>query len=109
MSYTLNPGWSQGQVLTSIVADRGCRNTAQLISAFRSEDQIVAVMPYHRSDDFRVSQGLLFNAREAKLQQYTVASSCFTNTSIHRTCANTFGAFSGHSTILTNGASYIVM
>ncbi|KAH8083700.1 kinase-like domain-containing protein [Filobasidium floriforme] len=33
---------------------RGCRNTAQLISAFRSEDQIVAVMPYHRSDDFRL-------------------------------------------------------
>lgn len=36
---------------------RGCRNTAQLITAFRSEDQVIAVMPFHESDDFRVNRG----------------------------------------------------
>ncbi|KZV87367.1 kinase-like protein [Exidia glandulosa HHB12029] len=31
----------------------GCRNVAQLITAFRERDQVVAVMPYHRNVDFR--------------------------------------------------------
>lgn len=35
---------------------RGCRHVSQLITAFRQEDQVVAIMPYHRNDDFRVSK-----------------------------------------------------
>jgi len=34
---------------------RGCRHVAQIITAYRVEDQIVAVMPYQRSTDLRVS------------------------------------------------------
>lgn len=34
---------------------RGCANLSYLITAFRTEDQIVAVMPYTRHVDFRVS------------------------------------------------------
>jgi cell division control protein 7 len=33
---------------------RGCRNVSQIITAFRHEDQVVAIMPYHRNMDFRV-------------------------------------------------------
>ncbi|KAK8850506.1 hypothetical protein IAR55_004424 [Kwoniella newhampshirensis] len=32
---------------------RGCRNVSQLITAFREEDQVIIVLPFHRSDDFR--------------------------------------------------------
>ncbi|QRV87926.1 cell division control protein 7 [Ceratobasidium sp. AG-Ba] len=32
---------------------RGCRHVSQLITAFRDEDQVVCVMPYHPSEDFR--------------------------------------------------------
>ncbi|KAL0949211.1 hypothetical protein HGRIS_009290 [Hohenbuehelia grisea] len=32
---------------------RGCRHVSQLITAFRHRDQVVAIMPYHRNDDFR--------------------------------------------------------
>lgn len=32
----------------------GCRHISQLITAFRYRDQVVAVMPYCRNDDFRV-------------------------------------------------------
>jgi cell division control protein 7 len=32
----------------------GCRNIAFLISAFRHEDQVIAVMPYEKHQDFRV-------------------------------------------------------
>ncbi|WWC92267.1 uncharacterized protein L201_007221 [Kwoniella dendrophila CBS 6074] len=39
--------------LAILEALRGCRNVSQLISAFREEDQIIIVLPYHRSDDFR--------------------------------------------------------
>ena len=40
----------------SIMEDcRGCRHTSQLITAFRQADQVVAIMPYQRHDDFRVS------------------------------------------------------
>lgn len=38
---------------------RGCRHVAQLITAFRARDQVVAIMPYHRNDDFRVSPILI--------------------------------------------------
>ncbi|QRW16075.1 kinase domain protein [Rhizoctonia solani] len=34
-------------------AARGCRHVGQLITAFRDEDQVVCVMPFHRSVDFR--------------------------------------------------------
>ena len=33
---------------------RMCRHVSQLITAFRHEDQVVAIMPYHRNEDFRV-------------------------------------------------------
>lgn len=33
---------------------RACRHVSQLITAFRHEDQVVAIMPYHRNEDFRV-------------------------------------------------------
>jgi hypothetical protein len=33
---------------------RGCRHVAQIITAYRVEDQIVAVMPYQRSADLKV-------------------------------------------------------
>jgi cell division control protein 7 len=33
---------------------RGCRHVSQLITAFRHDDQVVAIMPYHRNEDFRV-------------------------------------------------------
>jgi cell division control protein 7 len=40
----------------SILEDvRGCRHVSQLITAFREADQVVAIMPYHRNEDFRVS------------------------------------------------------
>nr|ODN89954.1 CDC7 protein kinase [Cryptococcus depauperatus CBS 7841] len=32
---------------------RGCRNVSQLITAFREEDQVIIVLPYHPCDDFR--------------------------------------------------------
>jgi hypothetical protein len=35
---------------------RGCRNTIQLITAFRHNDQVFAVMPYQPNDDYRVSK-----------------------------------------------------
>ncbi|KLO14549.1 kinase-like protein [Schizopora paradoxa] len=31
----------------------GCRHVAQLITAFRHHDQVVAIMPYQRNEDFR--------------------------------------------------------
>lgn len=34
---------------------RGCRHVSQLITAFRHDDQVAIVMPYHRNEDFRVS------------------------------------------------------
>ncbi|KAF8524587.1 kinase-like domain-containing protein, partial [Hysterangium stoloniferum] len=38
----------------SILEDvRGCRHVSQLITAFREADQVVAIMPYHRNEDFR--------------------------------------------------------
>lgn len=33
---------------------RGCRHVSQLITAFRHDDQVAIVMPYHRNEDFRV-------------------------------------------------------
>jgi cell division control protein 7 len=33
---------------------RGARHVSQLITAFRHEDQVVAIMPYHAHEDFRV-------------------------------------------------------
>lgn len=38
---------------------KGCRHVSQLITAFRKDDQVVAIMPYQRNDDFRVSHSLL--------------------------------------------------
>ncbi|KAI0650374.1 kinase-like protein [Trametes meyenii] len=32
---------------------RGCRHVSQLITAFRNRDQVVAIIPYHKNDDFR--------------------------------------------------------
>ncbi|KAJ7275203.1 kinase-like domain-containing protein [Mycena haematopus] len=49
---TSNPERVRNEI--SILADcRGCRHVSQLITAFRHEDQVVAIMPYHRNEDFR--------------------------------------------------------
>ncbi|KAH7930636.1 kinase-like protein [Leucogyrophana mollusca] len=49
---TSNPERIRNEIL--IMEDcRGCRHAAQLITAFRHEDQVVAVMPYNRNEDFR--------------------------------------------------------
>ncbi|KAJ7225679.1 kinase-like protein [Mycena pura] len=49
---TSNPERIRNEI--SILADcRGCRHVSQLITAFRNDDQVVAIMPYHRNDDFR--------------------------------------------------------
>ena len=49
---TSNPERIRNEI--AIMEDfRGCRNVSQLITAFRFRDQVVAVMPYHRNDDFR--------------------------------------------------------
>jgi cell division control protein 7 len=50
---TSNPDRIRNEV--AIMEDcRGCRHVSQLITAFRHEDQVVAIMPYHRNVDFRV-------------------------------------------------------
>ncbi|TRM60110.1 kinase-like domain-containing protein [Schizophyllum amplum] len=41
---------------------RGCRHVSQLITAFRHQDQVVAIMPYHRNEDFRPAN-FLFDPR----------------------------------------------
>ncbi|KAF7320125.1 Kinase-like protein [Mycena kentingensis (nom. inval.)] len=49
---TSNPERIRNEI--SILTDcRGCRHVSQLITAFRHEDQVVAIMPYHRNEDFR--------------------------------------------------------
>ncbi|KAF7306773.1 Kinase-like protein [Mycena indigotica] len=49
---TSNPERIRNEI--SILTDcRSCRHVSQLITAFRQEDQVVAIMPYHRNDDFR--------------------------------------------------------
>lgn len=51
---TSNPDRIRNEI--QIMEDcRSCRHTSQLITAFRCLDQVVAVMPYHRNEDFRVS------------------------------------------------------
>ena len=41
--------------ITIMMDCRGCRHVSQLITAFRQYDQVVAIMPYHKHEDFRVS------------------------------------------------------
>jgi cell division control protein 7 len=54
---TSNPERIRNEI--SIMEDcRGSRHVSQLITAFRQEDQVVAIMPYHRNEDFRVSTSL---------------------------------------------------
>ncbi|KIM63697.1 hypothetical protein SCLCIDRAFT_1214088 [Scleroderma citrinum Foug A] len=49
---TSNPERIRNEI--SIMQDcRGTRHTCQLITAFRHQDQVVAIMPYHRNEDFR--------------------------------------------------------
>ncbi|KAG2115904.1 kinase-like protein [Suillus discolor] len=49
---TSNPERIRNEI--SIMEDcRGCRHTSQLITAFRHQDQVVAIMPYTRNEDFR--------------------------------------------------------
>ncbi|KIL70478.1 hypothetical protein M378DRAFT_183937 [Amanita muscaria Koide BX008] len=49
---TSNPERIRNEI--SIMEDcRGCRHVSQLITAFRHHDQVVAIMPYHRNEDFR--------------------------------------------------------
>jgi cell division control protein 7 len=50
---TSNPERIRNEI--SIMEDcRSCRHVSQLMTAFRKEDQVVAIMPYHRNEDFRV-------------------------------------------------------
>lgn len=50
---TSNPERIRNEI--AILEDcRGSRHVSQLITAFRHEDQVVVIMPYHRNDDFRV-------------------------------------------------------
>jgi cell division control protein 7 len=50
---TSNPERIRNEI--SIMEDcRSCRHVSQIITAFRHEDQVVVVMPYHRNMDFRV-------------------------------------------------------
>ncbi|TFY55737.1 hypothetical protein EVG20_g9208 [Dentipellis fragilis] len=49
---TSNPERIRNEI--TIMEDcRGARHVSQLITAFRQEDQVVAIMPYHRNEDFR--------------------------------------------------------
>lgn len=51
---TSNPERIRNEI--AIMEDcRACRHISQLITAFRYQDQVVAVMPYQRNEDFRVS------------------------------------------------------
>lgn len=65
----------------SILADcRGCRHVSQLITAFRQEDQVVAIMPYHRNEDFRVSLSnnhIPSSADVGLNPSYRISSVCF--------------------------------
>ncbi|KAL5529942.1 CDC7 [Sanghuangporus sanghuang] len=49
---TSNPERIRNEI-TILEDSRGCRHVSQLITAFRHRDQVVAVMPYHKNDDFR--------------------------------------------------------
>lgn len=46
---------------------RGCRHVSPLVTAFRDEDQIVIVLPYHPCDDFRYFYRLM---DPPKIQSY---------------------------------------
>lgn len=50
---TSNPERIRNEI-SILEACRGARHVSQLITAFRHEDQVVAVMPYHPHEDFRV-------------------------------------------------------
>lgn len=54
MSYLREIRLSEVPLITSAMR-RACRNVAQLITAFRDEDQVIISMPYQPNDDFRVS------------------------------------------------------
>lgn len=46
---------------------RGCRHVSPMVSAFRDEDQIIIVLPFHQSDDFRYFYKLM---DPPKIRQY---------------------------------------
>jgi cell division control protein 7 len=63
---TSNPERIRNEI--AIMEDcRGCRHVSQLITAFRHADQVVAIMPYHRNDDFRVCPSLLLSFSSFKI------------------------------------------
>lgn len=64
---------------------RGCRHVSQIITAFRQEDQIVVVMPYHKSVDFRVSILTPFESHYS-IYLRTITSRCLW-TELKTTCA----------------------
>jgi cell division control protein 7 len=49
---------------------RGARHVSQLITAFRHEDQVVAVMPYHSHEDFRVRARVSEPAASSNVDHY---------------------------------------
>lgn len=93
---------------------RGCRNTAQLITAFRLDDQVIAVMPFHRSDDFRVRPPSLFSPLISRHLLTTSPTprplnSSSTNTSTSLPSASTLDASFERYMMFIRGASYIGM
>lgn len=46
---------------------RGCRHVSPLITAFRDQDQVIIVLPFHQSDDFRYFYKLM---DPPKISQY---------------------------------------
>lgn len=53
---------------------RGCRHVAQIITAFRHEDQVLAIMPYQRSLDFKASQLSGLGVKLTCKQQYRITT-----------------------------------
>ncbi|KAI0045114.1 kinase-like protein [Auriscalpium vulgare] len=49
---TSNPERIRNEI-TIMETCRGARHVSQIITAFRVEDQVVAIMPFHRNEDFR--------------------------------------------------------
>ena len=82
---TSNPERIRNEI--SIMEDcRGCRHVSQLITAFRHEDQVVAIMPYHRNDDFRVSLSFLNSRRTMNYLTRSISVHSYRNSFAYCPC-----------------------
>lgn len=83
---------------------RGSRHVSQLITAFRVQDQVVVIMPYHRNEDFRVSLSEIVSfCRFSSLPRNTLLVFPWKGLN------HTFGVCSALYAISTLGLSYIGM